>query len=114
MPERELFLRVGDWHESETSRNYASGGTEAGVSAYRLHEGCPVVPPEDEEAADTYARLRSTDPKHLVTGRVVGTGASGEPLLRDVWRMGIYRDPEHGHVAEYVRGVGEVMRGRAD
>jgi hypothetical protein len=104
-----VYLRVGDWHPSETSRNYAEGGTEAGVSVYRLHDGHPVTPEGDEESADIHARLAGDDPKHLVTGREVGTGAQGEPLLRDVRHVGEYEAPAGGHAPGYVRGVGEVM-----
>ncbi|MCS4088618.1 hypothetical protein [Rhizobium sp. BK176] len=48
-PERPVYLRIGDWHPSEVSRNYATGDTEAGVSVYDLApDGSIVVPSEGE------------------------------------------------------------------
>jgi 8-oxo-dGTP pyrophosphatase MutT (NUDIX family) len=40
-----VYLRFGDWHHSETSRNYVTGHPEYGVSVYDLdHRGHPEDP----------------------------------------------------------------------
>ena len=84
---RPQYLRIGDWHPSETSRNYSAGKIEPGVSVYDLHPqtGRPVVPPEGEWAADDLAsRLAGSEPKYLVEGQHVGIGHDGEPLLKQL------------------------------
>ena len=46
--EDRVYLRFGDWHHSEQSRNYVTGFPEAGVSVYELnHHGDPIDPDED-------------------------------------------------------------------
>lgn len=91
--ERILYLRIGDWdRERPWSYNHAMGEREAGLSAYDLGPGLePVVPEEAEWAeADMRDRLRSDLPRHLVTGRLIGEGHDGEPLLDDVEIVGCW------------------------
>lgn len=86
-----LYLRIGDWdHEDPRSYNHALGERESGLSAYDLDaELRPIVPQEGEWAEkDMCARLRSDAPKHLVTGRLVGEGHDGEPLLDRIEAVG--------------------------
>ena len=85
------YLRIGEWHPSETSRNYSLGQTEPGVSVYDLHPqtGKPVVPPEGEWAADDLRdRMRGNEPKYIVEGEHVGVGNDGEPLLKKLKIIG--------------------------
>src|SRR6185437_1286654 len=43
--EHRLYLRFGDWHPGERSRNYVTGHPEDGVSVYDLdHHGNPIDP----------------------------------------------------------------------
>jgi len=84
-PPPKQYLRIGDWHPSEMSRNYSKGDIEAGVSVYDMHPttGRPIAPPEGEWAeTDMLDRLRSAAPKYIVEGEQVGTGHEGEALLQ--------------------------------
>jgi hypothetical protein len=94
-PARPVYLRLGDWHASETSRNYALGETEPGVSVYDLDSaGQPIVPEESEWAAVDFAeRVASNDPAYLVQGDLVGEGHDGEPLLRCLTIVGHWSKP---------------------
>lgn len=89
-PDRPVYLRIGDWHPSETSRNYSIGGTEAGVSVYDLApDGSIVVPSEGEwSALDLSERLKLDVPRHLVQGDWVGCGGEGEPVLQNLVQIG--------------------------
>lgn len=100
------FLRVGDWDKSETSGNYAEGRREPGVSVYELHPpdspyaGAPKLPsgPDADDMnveEDFNSRMRSDEPKHLVTGKVLPVrGHDGEPLLKNVKRVGEWKPPD--------------------
>jgi hypothetical protein len=86
-----LYLRIGDWNlEDPRSYNHAMGEREAGLSAYDLDDDLrPIVPQEGEWAEeDMLDRLASDLPRHLVTGRLVGEGHDGEPLLDQVRIVG--------------------------
>lgn len=83
------FLRVGDWGKDERSRNFNSGGHEAGVSVYELHQGHPVVPGRKDSMYPMRARLTSDLPKYVVTGEEVGRGHDGEPLISNVNKVGM-------------------------
>jgi hypothetical protein len=96
----ELYLRFGEWHESERSRNYARGGSEAGVSVYDVrwsarHRRWDVrMPPaEDSEnpwgPEDTFWTLikeaeKTNEPIFILRGDVVGVGHDGEPLIQHI------------------------------
>jgi hypothetical protein len=88
--DRPIYLRIGDWHSAETSRNYSTGDTEAGISVYDIApSGGIILPPENEwSRKDLLTRLRSGAPRHLVQGAWVGSGGDGEPLLRGIVRIG--------------------------
>lgn len=93
---RPVYLRIGDWDPAfPVSRNYATGDHEIGLSVYELDaEGMPVEPQEAEWAgADMRERLAGDQPKHLVTGSLVGWGHDGEPLLADVGIVGAWTPP---------------------
>lgn len=79
----EVFVRFGMWSASyNQSMNHATGEFEQGLSVYpatidaaltvRLDDDVDVYP----ECEDRFA--------FPVTGRVVGTGSDGEPLLKGV------------------------------
>jgi hypothetical protein len=93
-PDRPVYLRIGDWHPSEISRNYSTGDTEAGVSVYELApDGSIVVPSEGEwSAVDLTSRLKIDQPRHLVQGDWVGCGGEGEPVLQDLVLIGRWPD----------------------
>ncbi|MCV9963688.1 hypothetical protein OIU34_17445 [Pararhizobium sp. BT-229] len=98
-PERAVYLRIGDWHPSEVSRNYSTGDTEAGVSVYELAaDGSIAVPTEGEwSAMDLSDRLKLDLPRHLVQGDWVGCGGEGEPLLQRLVQIGLWpRDLPEG------------------
>lgn len=97
-PADEIFVRFGEWHPSETSRNYALGGSEDGVSVYdvvwnaRAKRWNVKMPPESDNPwgpADTFWTLlkeaeTGADPIFIVRGDVWGVGHDGEPLLRNI------------------------------
>lgn len=87
------YLRIGDWHPSETSRNYALGKTEKGVSVYELDPtGQPLAPPKGEWAdTDLRQRITGKEPKYLVQGTHVGVGHDGEPLLKNIKIVGEWK-----------------------
>lgn len=79
------YLRIGAWHPSEQSRNYATGDIEAGVSVYDLDgQGRPIAPDGEWAEDDLRDRLASDEPKWLVEGDLVGEGHDGEPLLQNI------------------------------
>jgi hypothetical protein len=91
-PERPIYLRIGDWHASEVSRNYSTGDMEAGVSVYELApDGSIIVPSEGEwSEADLFGRLKLDLARHLVQGDWVGCGGEGEPVLRNLVPIGLW------------------------
>ncbi|MCZ7862679.1 hypothetical protein O9X98_14990 [Agrobacterium salinitolerans] len=91
-PEQPVYLRIGDWHPSEVSRNYSTGDTEVGVSVYEIAlDGSIVVPSEGEwSETDLLDRLKLDLPRHLVQGDWVGCGGEGEPVLRKLVQIGIW------------------------
>lgn len=119
MNNRGLYLRFGRWPADERSENSITGHREEGVSVYDLdHEGEPMDPDphysrnlEDDEYNDSLAemhgrvhraernRMRGSDVPgdtgHLVRGDMVGIGHDGEPLLRNVHRVGDWIDHRH-------------------
>lgn len=87
------YLRIGEWDRTNPrprSRNYATGEIEVGLSVYDLDEvGNPIAPPDSEWAEDDLRdRIKSADPKFIVTGQLVGIGHDGEPLLSDIVVVG--------------------------
>jgi hypothetical protein len=107
------YVRFGDWPEDERSQNHAAGWKEEGVSVYDLdnHMGAPQDPDPDWQsdgaewakdgmhnrmtAALGSGRWTPHTRGHIVKGDVVGTGWDGEPLLRNVKKVGDW--PEHVH-----------------
>lgn len=91
-PDNTVYLRIGPWRKQ--SHNFSTGQPEAGVSVYDLDaKGNPTInelDASDIEFAwlDLRDRMRSDEPKYLVTGRIVGMGGDGEPLLDDVRLVG--------------------------
>lgn len=88
----DLYIRFGRIPEDERSRDNRNGRWEDGVSVYACDrdttgEDAPEGVDEAYYLAGTmlqtvfYLMTRDT---YLVTGEHVGTGADGEPLLRDV------------------------------
>ena len=100
--EDQLYIRFGDWHWSETSRNYYEGTdrtTEEGVSVFRadaLPGGLYDVwiarernPVSEGDLAETFYTFRSIHkreggPVYVLRGELVGWGWDGEPLIQDI------------------------------
>lgn len=94
----ELFIRFGEWHPTERSRNYARGGTEDGVSVYdvawrskekRWDVRMPTEADNPHGPEDTFWTLlkkaeAGEDPVFILKGDVVGVGHDGEPLIRNI------------------------------
>lgn len=86
-----FYLRQGGWCSCERSCNSASLGLEDGVSAYECDGSGPWAGRGEAFAKRERAfrgqqrrLLGGLSPWYLVTGDVVGTGADGEPLLKNV------------------------------
>ena len=110
--EKPVYLRIGDWHPSERSRNYGEGSTEAGVSVYDLATERSIVVPADGEwaSADLAHRLKLGLPRHLVQGDWIGCGGDGEPLLQKIVRVGLWPDDlAEGFRSSMVDTEGETL-----
>lgn len=84
---RPLYIRWGALPKGGKSRNHATGQLERGVSVYaaRYNPLLDVYEYADTAlvgAAITY--LIAGVKAYLVTGKEIGTGSDGEPLLREV------------------------------
>lgn len=111
-PEQPVCLRIGDWHPSETSRNYSTGDTEAGVSVYDLAPDGSIVVPADGEwsAVDLSSRLKLDLPRHLVQGDWVRCGGEGEPVLQNLRKIGSWpQDLPDGFRSSLVDVEGETL-----
>ena len=76
------FLRFGDLPKNGKSKNFANGNFEAGVSAFNAEfSGNNYRPILTDVLEVTYLNVVSR-PAYRVWGKVVGTGADGEPLLK--------------------------------
>ena len=81
-----VFVRYGDLPANGISANHADGTSESGVSVYRgLHleaTGEAIALPATN--AQTCGMLTiAARPMYIVSGREVGTGSDGEPVLAD-------------------------------
>lgn len=83
--DRDVYIRFGDLPDGGQSTDHSSGSKEAGISVYEAVE--------DDEQEDTYhpagqqvlaVLLMLNRDVYLLSGERVGTGADGEPLIRDV------------------------------
>jgi hypothetical protein len=99
------FLRYGELPPGGHSRNHRDGTVEAGVSVYRgevLPSGETRVLPTHQAQLYGALRPRTNIPLYIVTGREVGAGSDGEPVLADcriVRRVG----PISVAVARFIR-----------
>jgi hypothetical protein len=76
------FLRFGDLPKNGKSKNFANGNFEAGVSTFNAEfSGNNYRPILTDVLEITYLNVVSR-PAYRVWGKVVGTGADGEPLLK--------------------------------
>jgi hypothetical protein len=76
------FIRFGEIPENEQSINHFSNENEAGVSVFEMTEdGMPAL--KNFQLVTSLAH-RLDIPAYIVTGKVVGTGNDGEPLLNNV------------------------------
>ncbi|HET9280356.1 MAG TPA: hypothetical protein VFR24_00140 [Candidatus Angelobacter sp.] len=75
----EVYIRFGRW--SGRSKNFATGEYEKGVSVYpaRLIDGIVYLSDEMEVCRAVIGRLAFS-----VTGRLIGSGSDGEPVLKQV------------------------------
>ena len=97
-----LYLRFGSIPEGERSWDNRNNRQEDGVSVYACErDATDDDAPEDVDEAyylsgtmlQTVFYLMTRD-TYLVTGEQVGTGADGEPLLRDVTVVAKVRSPK--------------------
>lgn len=95
-PSRPVYLRVGTWSKSERSNNYAKGEVENGVSVYDVDKGGKPIDPGGGEwsAVDLADRMSSKEPKVYVQGDLVGVGNDGEPLLKNVKAVDVFREAD--------------------
>lgn len=88
--EQDIYIRFGDLPDNERSYNSTQDQLEDGVSVYGAE--LESVPPESGTAGmfvpvgptRLQIILLAQRDTYLVTGERVGTGADGEPLLRDI------------------------------
>ena len=80
--DRDTYLRFGDIPEGEQSTDHSSGRKESGVSVYASEKDDGVHYLCGTELQTVFFLLDR--PIYLVSGERVGTGADGEPLIRDV------------------------------
>jgi hypothetical protein len=95
----DVYIRFGDVPDDERSYDHADDRSEAGVSAF----ACSVsgAPPDTPHAAVFHPTgpqvlgvlLLMNRPTYLLTGEEVGTGADGEPLLRNVSTLASLSSP---------------------
>jgi len=79
--DRDVYVRFGDLPDGEQSTDHSSGRKEAGVSVYACEEDDGVYYLGGTELQTVFYLLDR--PIYLVSGERVGTGADGEPLIRD-------------------------------
>lgn len=84
----QVFIRFGKFSRAQPSINFSNGKDERGLSVYpaRLVDGVAELVDDDQlelTAADC-ATVLSGRCVFVVTGKVVGRGSDGEPLLRQV------------------------------
>ncbi len=88
LPDAPLFIRFGRPPKEGQSRNYATGMLERGISAYQAEYNPDTGLMEyagDTGLGGAVIHLMLTGKQaYLLTGRVVGTGSDGEPLLAEV------------------------------
>ena len=79
---KHIFIRFGLW--SSRSKNFCTGETELGVSVYpaRLVKGVAQLCWFSADEYDWHHALERL--AFVVTGRIVGEGSDGEPLLRNI------------------------------
>lgn len=124
-----VYLRFGHWPHDERSTNWVTGDRERGVSAYALDSRGEPVPPQTENELDydpeheMHGRVRAAEVRreegiihpdktaHLVRGEHIGTGYDGEPLLKNVRRVGDWID--HRHQFIYSAGPHHLARDEA-
>jgi hypothetical protein len=86
--EEQLYIRWGAIPPRERSRNHDTGRLELGVSVYAARwdpERRRVIYDKDDALPGTGLMLMMLGfPAYLVTGREVGRGSDGEPLIRRV------------------------------
>jgi hypothetical protein len=102
-PEEKIFIRFGKLPRGEKSKNFATGQLEKGVSVfpteynrltgkYSFDENYGIV--SDAHMGYVIAGERP----YAVTGEVVGKGSDGEPVLRNVKKVGDLELSEDGFV----------------
>src|SRR5437879_64462 len=91
--QEQRFIRNQVWCECERSCNVSTGQLEKGLSVYdcrRVSDGIwePTGPGFDVRAkkfeGQERKHLDGLHPWYLVSGRLVGTGSDGEPLIKEV------------------------------
>lgn len=82
-----VYVRFGDIPPGENSKNYLTGKTERGVSVYeaimRDNKVNILMPSLTYSCCVSLSGVLDR-PMHILTGKVVGIGSDGEPLLIDI------------------------------
>ena len=85
-PWQEAYIRFGRLPKNGKSKNYATGEYEAGVSCYSAEwdiiDGCYRRGAEGLDGAAITYLIKGAD-IYLVTGREIGKGSDGEPIIED-------------------------------
>ena len=85
-PYQNVFIRFGHLPKNGKSKNYATGESEAGVSCYSAEwdiiSGCYHRGSEGLEGAALTYLIKGAE-IYLITGRKIGKGSDGEPLIED-------------------------------
>lgn len=84
------FVRFGTIPKSGRSKNHCDGLLEDGVSVYRalrVGQDVKIMPGTNQELCGMIA-LKNERQCYIVTGKEVGTGSDGEPILANarIWR----------------------------
>jgi len=88
----DLYIRFGELPKGGRSRNYATGGFEAGVSCYEAEyvarESCFRLTGNVYNPGALIGHQMAGSKIYLITGKCVCCGGDGEPVLRRIKVLG--------------------------
>jgi hypothetical protein len=80
--DRDVYIRFGDLPDDGQSTDHSTGRKHCGVSVFGCEEEDGVYHPTGQSVMEVLLLLPRG--ASLVSGERVGTGADGEPLIRDI------------------------------